>query len=88
VVPGDGSDDRDPRDAAARGWVDLRPEQFGIWIKRSQEMVAQAERRRSRPAESGSDVDWTAVGADDPIEPARFVTWVFRYEDRGERIKR
>jgi len=88
VVPGDGSDDRDPRDAAARGWVDLRPEQFGIWIKRSQEMVAQAERRRSRAAESGSDVDWTAVGADDPIEPARFVTWVFRYEDRGERIKR
>src|SRR5439155_929627 len=54
----------------------------------AREMVAQAERRRSRTADSGSDVDWTALGADDPIEPARFATWVFRYEDRGERIKR
>jgi len=87
VVPPSG-DGYDPRAAAPRGWVDLRPEQFGMWVKRAQEMVAQAERRRSRAAESGSDVDWTAIGADDPIEPARFATWVFRYEDRGERIKR
>jgi NAD(P)-dependent dehydrogenase (short-subunit alcohol dehydrogenase family) len=85
VVPVDGTD---PRRAAARGWVDLRPDQLGMWIKRAQEMVAQAERRHSRAAESGSGVDWTAVGADEPIEPARFATWVFRYEDRGERIKR
>jgi NAD(P)-dependent dehydrogenase (short-subunit alcohol dehydrogenase family) len=55
---------------------------------RAQEMVAQAERRAGRAADSGSDVDWTAIGADEPIEPARFVTWVFRFEDRGERIKR
>jgi len=85
VVPGDGAD---PREAAPRGWVDLRPAQFATWIKRAQEMVDQAERRGSRAAESGSDIDWTALGADDPIEPARFATWVFRYEDRGERIKR
>ncbi len=85
VVPGEG---KDPRDAAPRGWVDLRPEQFAVWIARAGEMVAQADRRRSGAAESGSDVDWTAIGADDPIEPARFVTWVFRHEDRGERIKR
>ena len=78
----------DPREAAPRGWVDLRPEQFGLWIARAREMLAQAERRRNRAADSGSDVDWTALGADDPIEPARFATWVFRYEDRGERIKR
>jgi hypothetical protein len=85
AVPGDGTD---LRATAARGWVDLRPEQFGMWIKRAREMVAQAERRPSRAAESGSGVDWTALGADDAIEPARFATWVFRYEDRGERIKR
>ena len=85
VVPGDGAD---PREAAPRGWVDLRPAQFATWIKRAQEMVDQAERRGSRAAESGSDIDWTALAADDPIEPARFATWVFRYEDRGERIKR
>jgi len=85
AVPGDG---RDPRSAAPRGWVDLRPEQFGGWIMRAREMVAQAERRARCSTESGSGVDWTAIGADDPIEPARFATWVFRFEDRGERIKR
>jgi hypothetical protein len=85
VVGGDGGD---PRVAAPRGWVDLRPDEFGTWIKRAQEMVAQAARRAGRAAESGSDVDWMAIDADDPIQPARFVTWVFRFEDRGERIKR
>ncbi len=85
IVPGD---DGDRGAAAPRGWVDLRPAQFGLWVKRAQEMVGQAERRQARAPESGSDVDWTAIGADDPIEPARFATWVFRYEDRGERIKR
>ena len=87
AVPG-GRAGADPCDAAPRGWVDLRPEPFGMWIARAREMLAQAERRRRRGADSGSDVDWTALGADDPIEPARFATWVFRYEDRGERIKR
>jgi hypothetical protein len=85
AVPGEGAD---PRAAAPRGWVDLRPEEFGLWIRRAGEMVAQAERRPARAAESGSGGDWTAIGADDPIEPARFATWVFQYEDRGERIKR
>jgi nucleoside-diphosphate-sugar epimerase len=85
VVPADGDD---PLHAAPRGWVDLRPGQFGLWITRAQEMVAQAERRAGRATESGSDVDWTAIGADEAIEPARFATWVFRFEDRGERIKR
>ncbi len=85
VVPGDGAD---PRAAAPRGWVDLRPDQFGVWIKRAQQMVAQDADRAGRAAESGSDVDWMAIGADDPIQPARFATWVFRFEDRGERIKR
>src|SRR5881409_1020478 len=88
VVGASGRVGSDPREAAPRGWVDLRPEQFGLWIARAREMLAQAERRRNRAADSGSDVDWTALGADDPIEPARFATWVFRYEDRGERIKR
>ncbi len=80
----------DPLAAAPRGWVDLRPAQFGLWIRRAQEMVRQAAERQ-RPdqrAESGSDVDWTAIDPDDPIDPAAFATWVFRFEDRGERIKR
>src|SRR5213083_695911 len=74
AVPGDGSD---RRAAATRGWVDLRPDEFGLWIRRAQEMVAQAERRVGQAAAGegggeghGSDVDWTAIGPDDPIEPA------------------
>ncbi|HKW41515.1 MAG TPA: hypothetical protein VJN39_09705 [Gemmatimonadales bacterium] len=83
-----GGEDGDPVSAAPRGWVDLRPDQFGLWISRAREIVAQAERRGARGTESGSDVDWMAISADEPIEPARFATWVFRFEDRGERIKR
>jgi len=80
----------DPLAAAPRGWVDLRPAQFGQWIRRAGEMVRQAaERQRpDRRAESGSDIDWTAISPNDPIDPAAFATWVFRFEDRGERIKR
>jgi hypothetical protein len=81
-------EDGDPVSAAPRGWVDLRPDQLGVWIVRAREMLAQAERRAGRASESGSDVDWTAIGPDEAIEPARFATWVFRFEDRGERIKR
>jgi len=79
----------DPLSAAARGWVDLRPVQLGMWIRRAGEMVARAERRRREaPHDSGSDVDWTAIDPDGAIDPAAFATWVFRFEDLGERIKR
>lgn len=86
VPPSDG----DPLAAAPRGWVDLRPAQFGQWVRRAGEMVRQAEVRAGpdRKSESGSDVDWTAIDPDQPIDPAAFATWVFRFEDRGERIKR
>jgi hypothetical protein len=87
VPPPAGS--KDPLAAAPRGWVDLRPAQLGQWIRRAGEMVRQAEARPG-PARgaSGSDVDWTAIDPDRPIDPAAFATWVFRFEDRGERIKR
>ena len=80
-------DPAEPLAAAGRGWVDLRPAQFAVWIRRAAEMV-RAAAARAADTGSGSDADWTAIGADDPIEPARFATWVFRVEDLGERIKR
>lgn len=73
--------------AAPRGWVDLRPAHLGMWVKRAQAMVSAAT-ARAAAAESGSDVDWTAIGADEPIDPPQFATWVFKHEDKGERIKR
>jgi hypothetical protein len=78
----------DPLAAAARGWVDLRPVQFATWIARAAAMARAADGRRPLSEDSGSDVDWTAIGADDAIEPARFAAWVFSHEDLGERIKR
>ena len=51
-------------------------------------MVRQADARAGAPASSGSDADWVAIGPNDAVSPARFATWVFRHEDRGERIKR
>jgi hypothetical protein len=84
VVP---PDPGEPLAAAGRGWVDLRPAQFAAWVRRAGEMVRSAEARAADPG-SGSDADWTGIGADDPIEPSRFATWVFRVEDLGERIKR
>jgi hypothetical protein len=84
VVPPTGAD---PLAAAPRGWVDLRPEHVGQWVKRAQSMVTAAT-ARSGAGESGSDVDWMAIGADDPVDPPRFATWVFKHEDKGERIKR
>lgn len=80
----------DPLAAAPRGWVDLRPAFFGQWVHRAAEMVRQANERPGpdRGAESGSDVDWTAIDPDQPVDPAAFATWVFRFEDRGERNKR
>jgi len=79
---------RDPLNVAPRGWVDLRPEQFGVWIRRAGSMIREAETRHAGPQSSGSDVEWNAIEPDDPIEPSRFATWVFTVEDKGTRIKR
>ena len=79
---------RDPLSVAPRGWVDLRPEQFGVWIRRAGTMMREAEARHAGPQSSGSDVEWNAIEPDDPIEPSRFATWVFTVEDKGTRIKR
>ena len=80
--------DGDPLAAAPRGWIDLRPEHFGIWVKRAATMVRDAEQRATGPQSSGSDLDWNAIAPDDLIEPSRFATWVFTVEEKGSRIKR
>ena len=79
---------RDPLSVAPRGWVDLRPDQFGVWIKRASAMVVDAEARAAGPQSSGSDVEWNAIEPGDAVEPSRFATWVFTVEDKGTRIKR
>jgi hypothetical protein len=75
----------DVEQAVARGWVDVRPQSCGLWIERARRALRQA---RERSPQHGSDLEWNAMGPEDPIEPARFATWIFRHEEGGERIKR
>ena len=77
----------DPAAVAPRGWVDLRPDNVAVWIARAREIDRQAG-ARPPTATGGSDLDWLAMEPGDAIEPARMATWVFRFEDHGERIKR
>jgi len=74
--------------AAPRGWVDLRPSNCTLWIERAKTIVAQAETRLAANGGSGSDEEWFGVNPVEQIAPWRLATWVFRHEDRGERIKR
>ena len=84
VPPADG----DPLAAAPRGWVDLRASNAALWIERAKKVVAQAEERSRHRAASGSDEEWFGVNPVEPIAPWRMATWIFRHEDKGERIKR
>jgi len=85
IVP---PEDGDVEGAMPRGWVDLRERNMGIWVARARRIAAQERERARRPAGSGSDEDWFALRPGDAIEPARLATWIFKYEDEGERIKR
>ena len=60
----------------------------GSGPSRARRMVEQAGQRSAGPPASGSDVDWGSLEPGDPVSPSRFVTWIFRYEEDGERIKR
>ncbi len=78
----------DPERIIGRGWVDLRVPRCETWISRARLMVEQHGTRVANQCGTGSDLDWYALRPEDPIVPARFATWVFRYQDDGERIKR
>ncbi|MGQ0715139.1 MAG: short-chain dehydrogenase [Gemmatimonadaceae bacterium] len=70
-------------DIAPRGWVDLRPSNLELWVRRAHEVAAVA-----RDPRTGSSARWTAIDPDAAIEPARMAVWVFEEEDEGYRIKR
>lgn len=71
-----------------RGWVDLREDNCATWIARAARVVEQAKERCRGRHGSGSNREWSAMEPGDQISPSRFATWIFRYEDDGERIKR
>lgn len=79
-------EDIDPEVLLDRGWVDLRPRNWARWKVRVQRHLESLGARP--PLEAGSVGDHEFGDGSGTIRPGRLAGWIFRYEDRGERIKR
>ncbi|HEX2094632.1 MAG TPA: hypothetical protein VHG28_19665 [Longimicrobiaceae bacterium] len=68
------------------GWVDLRPANWERWCSRVQMILARLDSHGDATVGSRWDVEpWERARR---IRPGALAAWVFRHEDRGERIKR
>jgi hypothetical protein len=68
------------------GWVDLRASNWAHWRERC---AALRDEIAGRPGlEAGSRADHDFGDDTGQLRPGRLAAWIFRYEDRGERIKR
>jgi NAD(P)-dependent dehydrogenase (short-subunit alcohol dehydrogenase family) len=75
----------DPERLAENGWLDLRPSNWAHWRDRATQMLASIP---PGGADLGSRYDievWHLAGK---MRPGSLAAWVFRHEDRGERVKR
>ena len=69
-----------------RGWVDLRPANWARWRERCGDLARELRERPGVAWGSAGDHEYgDAAGA---LRPGRLAAWIFRYEDKGERIKR
>ncbi len=68
---------------AAKGWVDLRPTNFGRWRVRFQHMQAEAQRVRGR----GSAAITREAYLSEDISIGAVAGWIFNNEEGGYRIK-
>lgn len=71
---------------ARKGWVDLRAESWAAWRDRIATLLAEIDAQPG--AEGGSGWDMQPWHRERSIRPGALAAWIFRYEDRGERIKR
>lgn len=69
-----------------RGWVDLRPSNWTRWKDRCSGLLAELRERPGVARGSGGDHEYGDLTG--RIRPGRVAAWIFRYEDKGERIKR
>jgi NAD(P)-dependent dehydrogenase (short-subunit alcohol dehydrogenase family) len=68
------------------GWVDLRPSNWERWRDRIRTIHREIQ---DRPGlEMGSVADHEYGDDTGAIRPGRLAAWIFRVEDKGERIKR
>ncbi|HSW31485.1 MAG TPA: hypothetical protein VLH75_18505 [Longimicrobiales bacterium] len=75
----------DPR-LPDRGWVDLRAENWARWRDRCRDLAHELRARPGVAMGSGGDHEYGDLAG--KIRPGRMAAWIFRYEDKGERIKR
>ncbi|MBW3571006.1 MAG: short-chain dehydrogenase [Gemmatimonadetes bacterium] len=75
-----------PEQTARKGWVDLRAENWAVWRGRAAAVLREIDAQPG--AEGGSGWDMQPWHRERAIRPGALAAWIFRYEDRGERIKR
>jgi hypothetical protein len=75
----------DPR-LPDRGWVDLRADNWARWRDRCRDLVRELRQRPAVAMGSVGDHEYGDLAG--AIRPGRMAAWIFRYEDKGERIKR
>jgi NAD(P)-dependent dehydrogenase (short-subunit alcohol dehydrogenase family) len=85
VLPEEG-EEADAETLVEQGWVDLRPANWERWRKRINRF--RDELQALPGLEEGSLGDHEYGDGAGRIRPGRLGAWIFRYEDRGERIKR
>jgi hypothetical protein len=83
VEPADGDT---PAQTARNGWVDLRAENWAAWRDRIRGILADLDGRAG--PEGGSRWDAEPWQQSRTIRPGALAAWIFRHEDKGERIKR
>lgn len=85
VAPLPGQSAADPR-LAENGWIDLREQNWRKWRERAIAMLQEID---GRPGpDQGSRHDTEPGSRRRQLRPGRMAAWIFRKEDRGERVKR
>jgi hypothetical protein len=85
VAPLPGQSPNDPK-LVDNGWVDLRVQNWRKWRERAAAMLQEIE---GRPGpDQGSRFDAEPGSRRRQLRPGRMAAWIFRKEDRGERVKR
>ncbi|MBI2344090.1 MAG: short-chain dehydrogenase [Deltaproteobacteria bacterium] len=85
------AEEADLEEWAAEGWVDLRATNWTRWMARAQRILEQLQRSDPRDTSSYNaqgDRYWEVdAEGHHPILISKFVSWIFRTEQQGERMK-
>jgi hypothetical protein len=85
VAPLPGQSPADPK-LVDNGWVDLRSTNWRKWTQRAAAMLKEIDPRTG--PDFGSRKDGEPGSRLHQLRPGRMAAWIFRTEDRGERMKR